>query len=37
MENKSHALIAGVFLLAVTAMLVALTLWLGSDRKAVRV
>ena len=37
MENKSHALLAGVFLLVVTAMLVALTLWLGSDRKAVRV
>ncbi len=37
MENKSHALLAGVFLLVVTAMLIALTLWLGSDRKAVRV
>ncbi len=37
MENKSHALVAGIFLLAVTAMLIALMLWLGADRKAVRI
>lgn len=31
MENKSHALAAGVFILAVTALLVAMTLWLTRD------
>ena len=37
MENKAHALAAGLFLLVVTALLVALTVWLGSDREAVRI
>lgn len=31
MENKSHALAAGLFVLAVTALLVAMTLWLTRD------
>ena len=31
MENKSHALAAGLFVLAVAAMLVGLTLWLTRD------
>ena len=32
MENKSHALAAGAFVLAVTALLVAMALWLMSDK-----
>lgn len=31
MENKSHALAAGVFVLAVTALLIAMALWLTRD------
>lgn len=31
MENKSHALAAGVFVLAVTAMLISLAMWLMRD------
>lgn len=31
MENKSHALAAGVFVLAITALLVALAVWLTRD------
>ena len=31
MENKSHALAAGLFVLAVTAMVVALAMWLTRD------
>lgn len=33
MENKSHALAAGVFVLCVTAMLLALAAWLARDSK----
>ncbi|MEO8249613.1 MAG: MlaD family protein [Burkholderiales bacterium] len=36
MENKAHALAAGIFLLLATALLVGLTVWLTSDRQAVR-
>ena len=32
MENKSHALAAGAFVLAVTALLVAMTMWLMRDK-----
>ena len=32
MENKSHALAAGAFVLAVTALLIAMALWLASDQ-----
>lgn len=31
MENKAHALVAGLFVLGVTALLVALAVWLGRD------
>ncbi len=31
MENKSHALAAGAFVLAVTALLIALGAWLMRD------
>jgi phospholipid/cholesterol/gamma-HCH transport system substrate-binding protein len=31
MENKSHALAAGIFVLVVTALLVAMAVWLGRD------
>lgn len=37
MENKAHALAAGIFLLLATALLVGLTVWLTSDRQAVRI
>ena len=32
MENKSHALAAGAFVLVVTALLVAMAMWLMSDK-----
>jgi phospholipid/cholesterol/gamma-HCH transport system substrate-binding protein len=32
MENKSHALAAGLFVLVVTALLVGLGIWLTRDR-----
>ena len=35
MENKAHALAAGIFLLVATTLLVALILWLTSDRQSV--
>ena len=31
MENKAHALAAGIFLIVVTALLAALALWLTRD------
>jgi phospholipid/cholesterol/gamma-HCH transport system substrate-binding protein len=33
MENKSHALAAGAFVLLVTALLLALTVWLTRDAR----
>lgn len=37
MENKSHALAAGTFVLVITALLVALAVWLTRDTSAQRV
>lgn len=37
MENKSHALAAGTFVLVVLALLVSLAAWLTSDNRALRV
>jgi phospholipid/cholesterol/gamma-HCH transport system substrate-binding protein len=37
MENKSHALAAGAFVLVVLALLVALAVWLTRDNRALRV
>ena len=37
MENKSHALAAGIFVLGVLVLLVALTVWLIRDNRALRV
>ncbi|NMM18454.1 MAG: MCE family protein [Rhodoferax sp.] len=37
MENKSHALAAGTFVLVVMALLVALAVWLTRDSRAMRV
>lgn len=37
MENKSHALAAGIFVLGVTAMLVAMAVWLTRDNSDQRV
>lgn len=37
MENKAHALAAGLFLLIVAALLIGLAVWLTSDRQAVRI
>lgn len=36
MENKSHALAAGTFVLVVTALLVALAVWLTRDSRSLR-
>ncbi len=36
MENKSHALAAGVFLLAMTALVIGLASWLTRDARALR-
>jgi phospholipid/cholesterol/gamma-HCH transport system substrate-binding protein len=37
MENKSHALAAGIFVLALTAMLISLAVWLTRDTRALHV
>ena len=36
MENKSHAIAAGAFVLLVTALLVAMAIWLTRDTSASR-